>query len=89
MVYLLTFKGGFMIIQSKTLKDILKQLKIKDSFGTLRVRCKTNKHGEYGPAIAHVRSLSKDEILMIKLKLKYVRIENFPKQNFAIITYPD
>lgn len=76
-----------MIRQTKYLKDVLKYYGITDQWGGLRVRCKRNKHKEYGPATAHVRALTPDEIAKLKDYSQFIRIFNSPEHNFAIIEY--
>ena len=81
-----------MITQTKYLKDLLKYYQITDSLGTLRVRCKRNHRGEYGPAVAHTRHLTPEEITKLKEASQYIKIFNYPPPveggyGFAIIEY--
>ncbi len=76
-----------MIIQTKTLKTILKRHGITDKWGYLKVTTEKNKHGEYGSATCYTRALTALEIEAIKQDNQYIKIFNSRENDFSIITY--
>lgn len=81
-------KNPRMTTQVKQVKDAIKALKItRDGEPIKSVKVTKSKYGEFKPITVHADALDPAQIDGLRARLPYVKIDNFPKMEFSIITY--